>query len=256
MEKLTVIIPTYNEEEFIEEAIKSVLWADEIMVVDSFSTDRTLEIARRYTDFVLEHEYINSATQKNWAIPQASHSWVFVLDADERATPELKEEIQEVLRKGSDCAAFRIRFFTYFMGKPLRFSGLQTENSIRLFRRDECRYKDKHVHSGIVTDGAIGELRSRIIHYTYRNLDHFMNKAYQYTTWGAYDRLPKTRKITFYHLWFKPHWRFFRHFILQLGILDGRQGFIYAKIAAYKVFLRSLKIWLIQEQGESYKKEK
>ena len=140
MEKITAIIPTYNEELSIEKAIKSVLWADEIIIVDSFSTDRTVEIARRYTDNILSHEYINSATQKNWTIPQASHPWIFVLDADEHATIALAEEVKSVLEKGTDMYAFWIRRQNYFMGKRLRFSGWQNDSVIRLFKRDFCRY--------------------------------------------------------------------------------------------------------------------
>lgn len=254
MEHITAIIPTCNEEDNIEGALQSVQWADEIMVIDSFSTDRTVEIARKYTSFILEHEYENSAAQKNWAIPQASHPWVFLLDADERVKPALQKEVQDILSNGTDCTGFWVKRENYFMGQRVRFSGWQNDAVIRLFQRDRCKYEEKHVHAEVVTDGKVGRLQGKIEHYTYRGLGRLLEKSDRYTTWGAYDQLPKRKSITLFHLAIKPLARFMKHYFLKLGILDGKVGFIIAALSAYDGFLRELKVWRIL-QGEDLKKK-
>ena len=250
MEKLTAIIPTKNEAHNIEAVLKSVSFADEIMVVDSFSTDDTVALAQKYTDFIIQREYQYSASQKNWAIPQASNRWILLVDADERITPELRSEIKEILEKGADKSAFWIYRRNSFMGKPVRFSGWQNDRVIRLFKRDECRYADKHVHAEIITKGKIGKLKNRMDHYTYKDLKTYLAKMDQYTTWSAYDRMPKIKKVRFFHLGIKPLYRFFTHYILRLGFLDGRTGFIISVFSAYSVFLRFLKLIQIKNNEQ------
>ena len=155
MEKITAIIPTYNEQHNISAAIDAVAWADEVIVVDSFSTDKTVEIAKQKGARLVQREYENSASQKNWIIPQATHSWIFLLDADERVTDKLKLEINQLLANTDLKDAYWIRRINYFMGKKVRFSGWQGDKVIRLFKRDKCRYQDKHVHSEIICDGDV-----------------------------------------------------------------------------------------------------
>lgn len=250
MKKVTAIIPCFNEEENIEKALVSVRWADEILVADSFSTDRTLEIARKHHAVIRQREYNNSASQKNWIIPQASHEWIFLLDADEVCTDELKEEIQGVLSGEPAARAFWIYRSNYFMGKRIRYSGWQKDAVIRLFMRDHCRYQELHVHAEIETEGKVGRLRNKIEHHTYKGLDAYFRKFDRYTTWSAKDRLKKTTKVTLFHLLVKPFFRFFKQYILKLGILDGKVGFILCSMAAWSVFLRYLKAWRMLENEE------
>ena len=164
MEKLTAIIPTGNEEHNIVAAIKSVDFADEIMVVDSFSKDATVQLATPLADTILQREYENSASQKNWAIPQAKHKWVLLLDADERVAPELKKEVLSIINSNTDYSGFWIKRQNYFMGKKVRFSGWQGDRVIRLFIRDKCKYENKHVHAEIISDGKIGSLNNILMH--------------------------------------------------------------------------------------------
>lgn len=253
MEKITAIIPTFNEEENIEEAIKSVLWADEIMIVDSFSTDSTLKIAEKYTDYIIQRKYINSASQKNWAIPQATHSWIFLLDADERVPASLAREIKEVIRKPTDYSAFWMNRKNHFMGKHLRFSGFQRDAVIRLFKKENCRYQELNVHSEIETSGKVGYLKNRITHNTYKGFEHFMKKNDRYTTWAAYDKAKNTKQVGFFQLFVKPVFRFLKHYIIQLGILDGKIGFILSAYYGYYVFIRSIKVDRILH-GEEFDK--
>ncbi len=257
MEKITAIIPTFNEEIHIKEAIESVLWCDEIIVVDSFSTDKTVEIVKSFPQVrLLEHEYEHSAAQKNWTIPQASHPWIFLLDADERPTPELVKEIKTVINSPTKYSGFWIYRRNHFMGKRINYSGWQSDKVIRLFKRDECRYQNKHVHAEIESEKPISILKEKLIHYTYKDLPSYLKKADRYTTWGALDRFHKFQKkgkrIGLAYLFFRPFGRFLRHYFWRLGILDGTHGFVVSALAAYNVFIRAVKIWRLQN-GEDLK---
>jgi glycosyltransferase involved in cell wall biosynthesis len=238
MEKLTAIIPTFNEAHNIVDAIQSIDFADEILIVDSFSTDNTLELAKPLVTKIIQREYENSASQKNWAIPQAKHEWILLLDADERITPELKDEIVEKLKSSPSESGFWIRRKNHFMGKHIRFSGWQGDKVIRLFKRDECKYEPKHVHAEIVTEGEVGWLKNRIWHNTFVTREAFHNKLVRYAKWQAKDYDKRTPVITPFHTVIKPAVRFLKHYIIQLGVLDGRTGFIISRFQANAVRMR------------------
>lgn len=248
MHKITAIIPTYNEEDNIRELLESVMFADEIMVVDSFSTDKTIEIAREYTSFILQREYQNSASQKNWAIPQATYEWILLVDADERVTPELRDEVLRVLNSqtSEDVVAYWIPRTNFFMGKQVKFSGWQNDKVIRLFRKSKCHYQDKRVHAEIIADGEVGMLKNRLLHYTFKSIDQTVNKINRYAGWKAIDYDKKTSALSPYHFVFKPMWAFFKHFIIKQGFRDGVAGFTIAKLQSYSVFIRYVKLWLLR----------
>lgn len=238
MIKLTAIIPTRNEEHNIVDAIKSVAFTDEIMVVDSFSTDDTIKLAKPLANTILQRKYENSASQKNWAIPQAKYEWILLLDADERVTPELKEEIISIINSTTEFSGFWIKRQNYFMGKKVRFSGWQGDKVIRLFKRDECQYENKHVHAEIVSSGKIGILNNILTHNTFISKQAYLNKIERYARWQAKDYDKKIQTITLFHTLVKPSVRFFKHYFLQLGILDGHVGFIISVYQAKAVALR------------------
>ncbi|MCX7719468.1 MAG: glycosyltransferase family 2 protein [Candidatus Sumerlaeaceae bacterium] len=246
---LTVIIPTFNEERNIADAIASAAWADEVMVVDSFSTDRTVEIARAAGVRVLEHEYVNSATQKNWAIPQASNPWVMVLDADERITPALRAEIEHFLADPGGYRGLRIYRANHFMGRPIRYCGWQDDSVLRVFPRESGRYIEREVHADVVVDGPVRVARERLHHNTFESFDQYMKKFDRYTTWAAGDRGRVTRRVTFVHLLLRPWWRLFRQYVLRLGFLDGRAGIVVCMLAAFSVFMKYAKLWERQERA-------
>ena len=245
--KITAIIPTFNEEHNIRAVIESVLFCDEIMIVDSFSTDNTLKIAQEYTDFIIQRKYEYSASQKNWAIPQASNNWILLVDADERVTPELQEEIIAIQKTHPEEAGFWIYRKNYFMGRLMKHSGLNTDKVIRLFRKDACHYEDKHVHAEIVTNGKVGVLKHKLIHNTYITLDKHLEKKNRYAWWSAKDHIYKGTSVNLFHVFIKPTWRFLKHYIVQLGFLDGIPGLAYAYIESYGVLTRYLKIWLLKK---------
>lgn len=243
MQKITAIIPTFNEEHNIAAAIDSVIWADEIIVVDSFSSDKTVEIAKEKGVRILQREYGNSASQKNWTIPQASHEWIFLLDADERVDESLKNEVVSILSLNkAPFQAYWIKRRNFFMDKEVRFSGWQGDKVIRLFMRDNCRYEEKSVHAEVVCDGNVGVLKKKLIHYTFKDIHHYLEKWDRYTTWSARDRAQKGEVPGFYHFVVKPCFRFFHDYILKGGILDGRTGFIISSLSSMSVFMRYLKV--------------
>src|SRR5690554_3322106 len=200
-EKLTAIIPTGNEEQNIRGVLESVSFADEILVVDSYSTDKTVEIAREYTDFIIQRDYQYSASQKNWAIPQATHEWILLVDSDERVTPALQKEIIDIMKNPppDDVAGYWIYRMNHFMGERVKFSGWQNDKVIRLFRKSMCRYEDKMVHAEIVTSGKVKFLKNRFYHNTYKGIDNHIQKLNRYASWQAIDYDKKTGILTPYH---------------------------------------------------------
>jgi glycosyltransferase involved in cell wall biosynthesis len=272
---ITVIFTTYNEAPNIQSALESVAtWASEILVVDSFSTDGTVEIIEKFGSVrLLQRAYFGPADQKNWAIPQAKNEWILLMDADERAAPSMRAEIAEILRdpsklktplRGTKQKNYELNFDTkselstlnstlfdgywigfthFFMGKKVRFSGWQNDKTIRLIRRDKCRYNANRVHEEIVADGLkIGRLTTKFDHYTFRDMEHFVQKQQRYAAWSAIDYDKKTGTVTAFHFVIKPFFRFFKHYFIKLGFLDGKIGFIIAAVAAWSVFLRYVKI--------------
>ena len=185
--KLTTIIPCKNEELNIRPCIESALdISDEIIVADSGSTDRTKEIAREYDFRIIEREYIYSAVFKNWAIPQAKYEWVLIVDADERVTPELAEEIKKELHEAPRYDGYIIYRRNYLFGHEVKRSGWGTDNVLRLFKRDISRYKDMRVHSEIVVEtGRVGKLKGKLEHYSYWNFGQIIRKHERYAAWAA-----------------------------------------------------------------------
>ena len=246
MEKLTAIVPTGNEEHNIRKVLESVAFADEIMVVDSLSKDKTVEIASEYTETILKRKYGYSASQKNWAIPQAKNEWILLVDADERVTPELQKEIQEILKNPptDGTVAFWIYRMNHFMGKRVKYSGWRNDKVIRLFKKSYCHYEDKMVHAEIVADGKISYLKHKFIHNTYVSLDHHIEKLNRYAAWQARDYDKKTNRLTIFHFIIKPFRGFFKPFVLQMGFRDGVVGLVISYLQAYAIWVRYSKLWL------------
>lgn len=196
-----------------------------------------------------EHEYVNSATQKNWAIPQAACEWVMVLDADERIPSELQQEIRDFVNNPGTDAALRIRRASYFMGKRIRYSGWQDDSVLRVFPRERGSYIEREVHADAVVDGPVRVARHKLDHYTFDNFEQYMRKFDRYTTWAARDRAARTPHVGAIHLLGRPAWRFFRQYVLRLGFLDGRAGIIVCMLAAFSVFLKYAKLWERQQKN-------
>jgi len=244
---LSVIIPAQNEADRIGRGLDSVQFADEILVIDSFSTDDTVEIAKSKGARVIQQEYRYSASQKNRSIPKAKHEWVLILDADEWICPELKNEIEDLLLKEPEHKGYAIPRINYYMDQKVRYSGWQNDQVLRLFHRDSCKYEDKRVHAKLLVPGSTGKLTYPIHHNTYRSFKDILQKVNRYSTWKALDKVDKGKKASLASMFYKPLHAFFKTYFLRAGILDGRVGYVISVISAGSVFLRQVKIWRIRK---------
>jgi len=247
MTKITAIIPTLNEEIHIEDAIKSVNFADEIIIIDSFSIDKTLEIAEKFSVKIIKRKFDDFSSQKNFAISRAKHSWIYILDADERVTPQVELEILEAVKNPKDIVGFYVRRNFYFAEEKINYCGWQRDKVVRLFLKEHCTYLGV-VHETIKTKGKLGFFKHKIDHFGYRNYDHFIFKINHYSTLKARELFEKGKKVNAFHLLIKPTARFFIHYVVRLGFLDGLAGLILAKILAYSVFTRYVKLWLLNKK--------
>lgn len=249
MRKLTIIIPTLNEAFHIEEVIKSASFADEILIIDSFSTDKTVEIAQKYKVKILKREFDGFSSQKNYAIERAAHDWIFILDADERIPQPLREEILNVLENGaSDIVAYDVLCSHIFMNRRMEHSTFKNEWKMRLFDRKFCRHGNKLVHEDMIINGQKSRLKNHFDHYTYRSFDRFIAKKNHYARLQAEQYYKKNKKPTFFHFMVKPAFRFFNQYILRGGFLDGFPGFASAYINSYGVMTRYIKLWLLHHK--------
>jgi glycosyltransferase involved in cell wall biosynthesis len=247
---LTVLIPCKNERLNIKECIESVRGiADEILVADSGSTDGTLQIVRELGGCrIIAREYLNSANFKNWAIPQAQHEWVLVVDADERASPELAAEIRSVLSGPSKHDAYRMRRDNFFLGHPIRHCDWNTPQLTRLFRRDQGRYQERRVHADVaLAGGSVGDLKGKLLHYTAWDLADFVAKQNRYSTWSAEDLHDRGKRHGLLVTLLRFPVRFFYLYVLRLGFLDGMAGLVVCSIMAHYAFLKSAKLWALHD---------
>ena len=246
--KITAIIPTFNEEIHIEEAIKSVDFSDEIIVIDSFSTDKTVALAKKHDVIILERVFDDFSSQKNFAIEKSSHEWIFILDSDERISEALKKEIVNALKEKNNFVAYSIKRNFYFLGKKIKYSGWQRDRVIRFFSKKHCKYNGDLVHELVDVNGEIGKLNNVIDHFSYRNFEHYLAKLNR-NSWLKAKKLHQEKKgVNLYHLIIKPPVRFLTHYVIRLGFLDGFEGFILASVQSYGVFMRYIKLWLINNK--------
>ncbi|MCA0932222.1 glycosyltransferase family 2 protein [Lutimonas saemankumensis] len=240
-QKITAIIPTLNEESNIQGAIRSLSFAHEILVVDSFSSDRTLSICKRENVKVIQRRFDDFSSQKNFAIEQASFDWIFILDADERITPELASEVVEIVRDPKGIDAFNIYRTFFFKEKKVSFGGWQSDKVIRLFRKDKCRYDGKLVHEEIKCEGKIGFLKNRMDHFSYTDQEQYEKKLEFYALLQAKELHQNKSRVTFMHRLVKPAFRFVVLYFVRFGFLDGKKGLVLARVHAKGVLQRYLK---------------
>ncbi|HET8948485.1 MAG TPA: glycosyltransferase family 2 protein [Candidatus Polarisedimenticolia bacterium] len=252
---LSVIIPTFNEEETIEDCLASVAFADEVLVVDSFSTDRTVAIARARGARVVQREYGYSAQQKNWAIPQARHEWVLLVDADERVPPELRDEIRDLLARGPSADGYWIRRANHFLGKRIRHCGWGTDRVIRLFRRDVARYQDRQVHAEIDLPGPLPTLSHPLEHHTFRSWSQYWRKLDLYSEWGARQMFQEGKRTDGVQILLRPAGRFIRMYLLRLGFLEGTHGIVLSMLGAFTVYLKHARLWELQRTASAARPE-
>jgi len=252
MSALSVIIITKNEAVNILACLESVAWADEIIVVDSGSSDATAEICREFGARVYVHDWPGFGAQKNRALGYATNKWVFSIDADERVTPELRAAIEAVLRNDADsCAGYRVSRLSSFCGRFMRHSGWYPDHIVRLFKRNDGRFSDDLVHESIKVNGQVGMLNGELLHFSYLNLEQVLNKTNQYSSAGAQMMQLRGRNSSVSGALLRGWWAFMRTYFLQRGFLDGREGFMVAVFNAEGTYYRYLKLMLLNEQRDS-----
>jgi glycosyltransferase involved in cell wall biosynthesis len=250
--KLSVIVITKNEEAVIGRCLESVQWADEIIVVDSGSTDRTLDIARQLGALVhVTADWPGPGPQRNRAISHATLDWVLALDADEWVSAALRDEIRSVIANPGRHAAYRIPRLSSFCGRYMRHGGWWPDYVTRLFRRGSARYSDALVHDHLLCEGSVGKLRQHLMHEAFSNLEEVLEKMNAYSTPGAIMLHQAHRRGSLGVAIGHGLWTFFRTYVLRAGFLDGRHGFMLAVSNTEGTYYKYLKLMLLSEKGDS-----
>ena len=247
MAKLSVIIITKNEAVNIRACIESVAWADEIIVVDSGSSDATVEICRELGAQVYVHDWPGFGMQKNRALGYATKDWVFSIDADERVTHELREEIQSAMQRGQ-AEGYEIPRLSSFCGRYMHHSGWYPDYVLRLFRRGSGKFSDDLVHERVIVNGPIAKLQQLLLHESFRDLEQLLAKINHYSTASAQMLHRKNRTASLKKAVGHALWAFFRSYFLRAGFLDGREGFMLAVSTAEGTYYRYLKLMLLAEK--------
>lgn len=241
---ISVVIITYNEEKNILAALESIKWASEIIVVDSKSTDKTTSIARQFTEKVITNSWPGYAAQKQFASEQATNDWILSIDADERVTPLLAEEIQKiVLDSSNQYDGFYISRQNYYLSQPIYHSGWSPDYQLRLYKRKKGRWTGDFVHESVTLEGKIGKLQNKLEHYSIESLASHHERLNRYTTLASNQLCSNNKSVKILDLMIRPIMALFRSYIWRLGFLDGFAGIIIAYFAAYYVFLKYAKAW-------------
>ncbi len=241
--KVSVAIITKNEEHNIRYCLESVRWADEVVVVDSGSTDATTDICREFGCRVFETSWLGFAKTKQFAVNQCTNEWVFVLDADEVVSERLQAAIPAIINH-SGYNGFRIKRESFYLGKAIKYSGWNRDFTLRLFRKDKGRFNNKLVHESVfIHEGMIGEVRHPILHYTYPRVEVHIEKMVRYAKLGAEQRYADGKRSNFVRPMISGMFKFFKMFVLKAGMLDGKEGLILALNASFGEYLKYIFLW-------------
>lgn len=248
--KISVVIITGNEEKNIRDCLNSVTWADEIIVVDSESSDNTVNIAKEFTNKIFIHKWEGYTSQKTYALKLANNEWVLSLDADERVSPELADEILKLDLTNKSFEAYKIHRDNYFIGKLITNCGWGTDYQLRLFKKSTTKLSARLVHEGFIVDGNISVLKNSIIHYSYQNLKNGFNKINEYSTLEANEKY-KSKKINSFKIIFYPFLGFIQHYFVRKGFLDGKHGLMISLMHAMTKLQVQMKIWELQRKNQT-----
>jgi glycosyltransferase involved in cell wall biosynthesis len=245
---LTVLLPTYNCQKTVRATLESVKWADEILVVDSFSSDGTLDTCRAYGARIIQHEYINSALQKNWALPQCRHEWVLEIDSDEILSDDLRAEIEQAIAAAPpEVHAFRMPRRNHMLGRWVRYGGIYPDYQIRVMRRDQARWHEREVHAHITVPGRIETLRHDLLHYDIPVLAKPLRNLDRYTRYEADELKKHGSQFRWHHLLVRPCGAFLYRYLWLQGFRDGWRGLIICAYWSAYVFFSRAKQWEMEE---------
>lgn len=239
---ITVTLRTFNEELNVRDCLESVSWADEIVVVDAESTDRTVAIAREYTDRVIVRPWAGHIATSQFATDQAENRWVMSMDADERVSRDLRDEIVSLDLDAGPHDAYEIPRRHWFMKRWIHHSAWYPDRKIRLFRKDRCRWGGYAPHDKVQVPGSLGRLRGDLHHYIYRDLSHFAATKNSYSTLTAIDHFRSGRRAGLVDLTLRPLYAFLYRYLVRLGVLDGLPGFVISVMESHTVFMKYTKL--------------
>ncbi len=245
---ISVTIICKNEEENIRKCLESIKWVDEIIVVDSFSDDKTVEIAKEYTNKVFQRKWEGYAKQREYALSKTTNKWIFPLDADERCSEELKNEIISVINSNNRISGYRIPRKSFFLGKWIKFCGWYPGYQTRLFKRESVTVSNRLVHEGYIVNGEIGFLRNDILHFTVNSISDYFSRINNYSSLQAIEKANK-KKIGFYDIFLRPIAAFLQTFFLKKGFLDGIYGLMVTNFDVITNLLTYMKAWEIQKKN-------
>ncbi|MFQ5721377.1 MAG: glycosyltransferase family 2 protein [Candidatus Aminicenantales bacterium] len=249
--EISAVIITYNEEKRLEPALKSLQGvASEIIIVDAYSQDKTLKIAKRYTDKVFQRKWTSFADQKNFANSKASFPWILSLDADERLSPQLRQEILALKESEPQVAGFSMPRQVFYLGKWIRHSGWYPDRKIRLFRKDKAYWEGEYIHEDLKIEGRVAKLKGTIHHFTYGRIQDHLERINAFSELGAKKLYARGKKCRWYHLVFLPFFRFAKSYFLKAGFLDGFAGLVISVLNGYSIFIRYAKLKEIWKKGE------
>ena len=249
MEKLSVTIITLNEEKNIRDALESVKWADEIIVVDSGSKDKTVEICREYTDKAFHNPWPGHIAQKNFAIDKSTNNWILSIDADERVTPELREEIIGVL-KNPKADGYAIPRHVFYLGRWIDHSGWYPDSKIRLFHRDKGRWGGVNPHDTVIVKGKVTGLTSDLTHYSYDDIADHVKTMNSFTSIAAIEYFNKGKKTNSVEIISRSVFMFIKSYFIKQGFRDGFPGLVIAVTGACHVFIKYAKLWELSKKRD------
>lgn len=248
MSRISLFIIAKNEEAKLASCILSARGlVNEVIVVNALSKDKTVQVAQELGAIVYDREFDGFASQKNYALSKVTSEWALNLDADERLSDELKEEIRRATAQ-TEYNGFDIPFSNYLFGKKMRFSGLDKEHHLRLVRTRCAHYTGGLVHEGLDVQGKTGRLKGRILHYSYDSIETYFRKLNKYTSLAAEQLHSNGRRFSLLRTLFCLPWEFARRYILKLGFLDGMRGFVWAMFSSFYVFVKNMKLWAIEQK--------
>ena len=238
-QKISGLVITYNEEKNIGELIENLHFVDEIIIVDSFSKDKTKEIAKKYNNVIfIENKFEDFTKQRNLALNLSNNSWILFLDADERISNNLKNEILSTIKKEDTASAYYFYRKFMFKQKPLHFSGWQTDKNIKLFKKEKAIYRiDRLVHEKLIIEGSEEKLKHKLIHFSYNDYKSYKHKMISYGILKSKELFLKKFHPNWFHFYIKPIYKFLYSYFIRLGILDGRKGVIICYLNALSVFV-------------------
>jgi glycosyltransferase involved in cell wall biosynthesis len=243
---VSAVVITYNEEHNISDCLEALKWVGEIVIVDANSQDRTIDLCRKFTDKIHRRSWPGFGPQKNFGIDQAISDWILIVDADERITPALRDEIRGIIMQHGKNVGYHIPRRNFYYGKWTRWGGLYPDYQLRLFKKGAGRYNDVAVHENLMLNGPTGYLKNPRDNITKRRLSDHMKKFMLYTTLAAGEKAKRTRKATYLDLAFNHEATFIKSYCIRQGFRDGIHGFILSVLAGMYTFVKYAKLWEMQ----------